>query len=229
MKVMNLDNPRIPLNLQFFASNSDNGEGGESNSTGESGDQNSDNSTGSNDGTDNNSGTKTFTQDEVSAISTREKNQGKNAILKIFGCANEKEAKEQAQAFKNWQESQKTDEQKKNEAEQQLKDSAAESEKRATAAENKLTVITAGVPSDSVDDVLAIALPKVTEEKPLDKVLEEMKKNARYAAFFENKVSQGTGTGARHSKPSGTESTAARLAKNNAASKTQKSNFFKTN
>lgn len=222
------DAPFLPLNLQFFAEGSDNGgEGGtDDNDTGSSSAGTEDQNSGKND----NSGEeKTFTQAEVNAIGANEKKQGKNAILKMFGCADEKSAKAQAEAFKKWQEEQKTDEEKKSEAEQKLKDSAAESNKRAEAAENKLTAIEVGVSKDCIDDVLALALPKVTEEKDLKSVLEEMKKNARYSLFFGSDSSGGTGTGAGHQRQNSKGSVAARLAKNSAAASTQKSNFFKSN
>lgn len=188
--------------------------------------------TGNNTGDQNqqNTGAKTFTQDEVNAIGTREKNQGKNSILKMFGCADEKTAKAEAEEFKKWKESQKTEEQKKDEAAQQLKDSAAESEKRAIAAENKLSALTAGVSADSIDDALAIALLKVTDDKPLDKVFEEMKKEPRYAGFFGASQSSngGTGSSAGHNKGNqqGTENIGARLAKSKVANAATKSNFF---
>lgn len=173
---------------------------------------------------------KTFTQDEVTAIGTREKNQGKNSILKMFGCADEKTAKAEAEEFKKWKESQKTDEQKRNEAEQQLKDSAAESEKRAVAAENKLTALSAGVTTESLDDALAIALLKVTDDKPLDKVFAEMKKEPRYSGFFGSGSSNngGTGSSADHNKGQGGNkgNIGERLAQSRVASAPTKSNFF---
>ena len=177
-----------------------------------------------------NSGTKTFTQEDVNAIGAREKNQGKSAILKMFGCADEKTAKAEAEEFKKWKESQKTDEQKRNEAEQQLKDSAAESEKRAVAAENKLTALAAGVTTESLDDALAIALLKVTEDKPLDKVFAEMKKEPRYLGFFGAGSSNngGTGSSADHTKGQGGNkgNIGERLAQGRVASAPAKSNFF---
>ena len=177
-----------------------------------------------------NSGAKTFTQEDVNAIGAREKNQGKSAILKMFGCADEKTAKAEAEEFRKWKESQKTDEQKRNEAEQQLKDSAAESEKRAVAAENKLTALAAGVTTESLDDALAIALLKVTEDKSLDKVFAEMKKESRYAGFFGAGSSNngGTGSSADHTKGQGGNkgNIGERLAQGRVASAPAKSNFF---
>ena len=223
------DETRMPWNLQFFAEG-DSGEGSD-------GAQGTDNQGSDGNGDQNqqqqqqNSGAgKTFTQDEVTAIGTREKNQGKNSILKMFGCADEKTAKAEAEEFKKWKESQKTDEQKRNEAEQQLKNSAAESEKRAVAAENKLTALSAGVTTESLDDALAIALLKVTDDKPLDKVFAEMKKEPRYSGFFGTGSSNngGTGSSADHNKGQGGNkgNIGERLAKSRVASAPAKSNFF---
>lgn len=178
--------------------------------------------------TDANTGSKTFTQDDVNAIGAREKNQGKNSILKLFGCADEKSAKTEAEEFKKWKESQKTEEQKKSEAEQKLITSAAESEKRAIAAENKLTALAAGVTAESLDDALAIAQLKVTEDKTLETVFTEMKKEARYSGFFGlSTTAAGTGTtpGAAK-KGSSKENIGERLAKRYTSSETKKSSFF---
>lgn len=222
------DETRMPWNLQFFAEG-DSGEGSD-------GAQGTDNQGSDGNGDQNqqqqqqNSGAKTFTQEDVNAIGAREKNQGKSAILKMFGCADEKTAKAEAEEFRRWKESQKTDEQKRNEAEQQLKDSAAESEKRAVAAENKLTALSAGVTTESLDDALAIALLKVTEDKPLDKVFAEMKKEPRYSGFFGTGSSNngGTGSSADHNKGQGGNkgNIGERLAKSRVASAPAKSNFF---
>lgn len=196
--------------------------------------QNQDSNTG-NQSQQENTGAKTFTQDEVTAIGAREKNQGKSSILKMFGCADEKSAKAEAEEFKKWKESQKTEEQKRDEAAQQLKDSAAESEKRAQAAENKLTALTAGVTAESLDDALAIALLKVTEDKPLDKVFEDMKKESRYSGFFGEGGSSsagGTGSSADHSKGGqggDAGNLGKRLAQSRVAASQTKSNFFTRN
>ena len=217
----------LPLNLQFFAGDGD-GDGDQSdvqqqNNGGDgagAGDQSQQK--------DQNSGSKTFTQEDVNAIGAREKNQGKNSILKLFGCADEKSAKAEAEAFKKWKESNQTEEEKRKQTEELLKNSAFESEKRALADENKLTALAAGISSDSLDDALAIAQLKVTEEKSLEKVLEEMKKEQRYSGFFKSS-SQSTGSSASHSggNSGGKQNIGERLAKSVIASSPSKSSFFK--
>lgn len=211
----------IPFNLQLFA------EGGEPASTEPAANTNAgdQNQTGGAD----NSGGKTFTQDEVNAIGAKEKNQGKNSILKLFGCADENTAKTEAEEFKKWKETQLTEEQKRAAETKKLTDSAAASERRAILAESKVTVLSAGVNPESLEDVLAIAMGKVTEEKPLDKVLAEMKKEQKYSGFFGGNSSGGTGSSADHNKGGQNNVTGnigERLAKAKLANATTKSKFF---
>lgn len=178
---------------------------------------------------DNNSGAKTFTQEEVNTIGAKEKNQGKNSILKLFGCADEKAAKAEAEEFKKWKESHQTEEEKRSIAETQLKNTAAENEKRAVAAENKLAALSAGVTTESLNDALAIALLKVTEEKPLEKVLEEMKKEPKYSGFFGTSSNAGgTGRSADHNNNQGNNGNniGKRLAESRVKSAPAKSSFF---
>lgn len=227
---------KLRYNLQFFAAggstnNSSNQEG----STGEqnTANQNESQGNGENTGDQNqnsNSGAKTFTQEEVSAIGAKEKNQGKNSILKMFDCADEETAKKQAEEFKKWKSEQLTDEQRREEEKAKLQNSASESEKRAVAAENKLAAMQAGISLDSLEDALAIALRKVTDDKPLDKVFEEMKKEQRYSGFFgASSSSGGTGSSADHNKNGQNNNQGnigKRLAEQRTSNSPTKSNFF---
>lgn len=216
---------KLPFNLQLFA------EGGAEpapNSTepaanNNAGDQNQTEGA-------NNTGAKTFTQDEVNAIGAKEKNQGKNSILKLFGCADENAAKTEAEEFKKWKETQLTEEQKRAQEQKKLTDSAAASEQRAIIAESKVTLLSAGVTAESLEDVLAIAMGKVTEEKTLDKVIAEMKKEQKYSGFFgESSSNGGTGSSASHNKGGQNNSAGnigERLAKAKLANTAPKSKFF---
>ena len=76
---------------------------------------------------------KTFTQDQVNRMMTREKNQGRNAVYKELGI-DPKDTKTVAQ-FKAFIESQKTEEQKAAEKESADKAKQAESEHRVAVAE----------------------------------------------------------------------------------------------
>ena len=211
----------LPMNLQFFAeddganNNGDNGNG--NGAEGSQGDQNTQAGNGE-------TGEKTFTQAELSAVAASEKKQGKQSILNIFGVKDEKEAKSQAEAFKQWQESQK-------DLETKLKDSQTslnEATTKAAAAENKLTLLMAGVNKDSLDDALAIAALKVTDDKNLETVLEEMKKEPKYKGFFTTVGSAGTGNpdGHQGTGAGSTENLGERLGKLAVAGAPKKSNFF---
>lgn len=191
----------LPMDLQFFAgigeeeekpdaderdSESSGSEGGsEEDSTG----GNNETSAGEKD-----SG-KTFTQVEVAAMMSKEKKEGRRALLKQLGFKSEAEAKDAIALYNALVESQKTDDQKRQEAAAGIEAAKAEAEERAEAAEAKLACVVAGVKKDALDDALALAKLKVTEEKNLDKVLAEMKKEPRYASFFGEEDTKGDGTG----------------------------------
>lgn len=200
----------LPMNLQFFASkDDDNNDDVNAGETGNEGDGNADDS--DDDIDDDNTGkddkgkasSKTFTQAEVTAMMTREKKEGRKALLKQLGFKSEAEAKSAIALYNALVDSQKTEEQKNKEAADGLETAKTEAEKRAEAAEDKLACVIAGVKKDSIDDALAIAKLKVTEEKSLDKVLAEMKKETRYAGFFgedDGDKDDGTGSEPGHSK-----------------------------
>lgn len=232
MKKKNL----LPFNIQFFAEGDAGGESSEK--PGADGGEGSGSGTGegSNGGEGSGSGSaeKTFTQDQVTQMMAREKRQGRSAALKDLGFKSEKEAKDAIKLLNVLLDSQKTPEDKASEKAKGALDEKEAAERRATAAENKLSCLMAGVNNDSIDDALAIALLKVTEEKNLDKVLSEMKKEKKYASFFGGGSEGGEGTGSTpgHSKGgSGSNSPSAgdygkRLAESYTPAKAQKKSSF---
>lgn len=200
--------PRMATNLQFFASsgdqNRDEGDdqdnNGDDDSNGDDHDDDSDE--GDKDSKDNE---KKFTQADMTATAAKEKKQGRAAAFREMGFKSEKEAKAQLEAFRKYQESQLTPEQKTAAQIQQAKDDKSDAEKRAEAAENKLAAIQAGVKKDAVDDAVAIAMMKAEDGKSLEDVLGEMKTQPRYKGFFDgldddddNGGKSGTGTSVRH-------------------------------
>lgn len=220
----------LPLNLQFFAED-DNPGNDDSNAKDGSDDSGSDN--GEKEDHANHGEEKKFTQEEVTRMMTREKNEGRKAAIKALGFSNEEEAKKAASLLKALLDSQKTDEEKANEEKNNAINQKSDAEKRASEAEAKLTCFLAGVNKDSIDDVLSIALPKVTDDKDLSKVLDEMKKNNRYSSFFEEgsdgKDSKGgTGNPPGHSGKKGEEKGGygKRLATQTKPVEKKKSNYF---
>lgn len=195
----------LPLNLQFFAEE-DKPDGGEDNNPDESEKQEPD--------------VKTFTQDEVNSLLASTKKEAKKNVLSSLGFKSEAEAKNSISMLNKLLDDESADNSEDNKE--------SENEKRALAAESKLTCLLAGVDKDSIDDVVAIANKKVTQEKDLSKVLEEMKGEKRYSSFFcdDNK---GTGSDPGHSgnPDDNSDSYGKRIASmNNSSFSNGKSNFF---
>lgn len=110
---------------------------------------------------------KTFTQADVDKmIKDRLAREKKNQL-----------SKDELEAYKAWKESQKTEEEKKNEALTNAEKARIAAEEKAAALEAKVTALSKGVKSDSVDDVVILAKAMVTDEvtieQAIDKVLEK--------------------------------------------------------
>lgn len=110
---------------------------------------------------------KTFTQADVDKlIQERIAREKKNQL-----------SKDELKAYNDWKESQKTEEEKKNEALTNAEKARVEAEERALLAETKVTCLSKGVIATSVDDVVILAKAMVTEEvtieQAIDKVLEK--------------------------------------------------------
>ncbi len=110
---------------------------------------------------------KTFSQEEVdNLIKDRLKREKKG-----------QPTKEELKAFKEWQDSQKTESEKQSEALTNAEKAKLEAEERAILAETKVTCLTKGVNPKSIDDVVVLAKAKVTDDvtidQAIDKVLEQ--------------------------------------------------------
>ncbi len=141
--------------------------------SGKSGDDKSGNDKGS-------KSNKTFTQDQVTRMMTREKNQGRNAAYKELGI-DPKDTKAIAMV-KALIDSQKTDEQKASEKETENQTKMNEAEKRAQVAEAKAEAMMLGVKTQYVDDVVTLALAKMTEDSDLKTIIGEFK--TKYPVWF---------------------------------------------
>ncbi|MFQ7822538.1 hypothetical protein [Clostridium sp.] len=135
------------------------GTGGEGNSAGNEGDPEAGEGKGEE--------AKTFTQEELDKIV-------KERVARV---KKDQPPKEELEAFKQWQESQKTEEEKKNEALTNAEKARVAAEERALLAETKVTCLSKGVASTSVDDVVILAKAMLnddlTMEQAIDKVLEK--------------------------------------------------------
>ena len=123
---------------------------------------------------------KTFTQEQINKMMTREKNQGRSAALRELGI-DPKDSKMVAM-IKAFIESQKTDEQKAVEKDAENQTKMNEAERRAQVAEAKAEAMMMGVKTQYVEDVVTLALAKMTEDSDLKTIIDEFK--TKYPIWF---------------------------------------------
>lgn len=123
---------------------------------------------------------KTFTQAQVNRMMTREKNQGRNAVFQELGI-NPNDAKAIAMV-KALFESQKTEEQKAQEQQAVADAKVAEAEQKAMLAEAKAEAMQFGVQAQFVDDVVTLAVSKMSDNTDLKTILGELK--TKYPVWF---------------------------------------------
>lgn len=155
---------------------------------------------------DNLSEQKTFTQAEVNQMMKKEKESGRRSILKELGIEDVKSTKEALAKYQEYLDSQKTDLEKAKEALLVAQSKTIAEESRANKAEFCLKAIAEFEANPkSVDDLIAIAMTKITDEKDIAAVITEMKNNEAYVGFFaksmEEKNNIGTGGPMPKSKP----------------------------
>lgn len=187
------------IGLQFFAEGgADEGSGGDQ----EGGEG------GSGEGTGGKSG-KTFTQEDVNALLKKEKESAKKALLKELGVEDAKSAKEGLAKYKEILEKDKTETQKAQDTANAAEKAKQEAEERALLAEAKVEVLSAGCKPEYLEDVITLALRKVSDDKDLAAVVKEMKEEPRYSAFFGESDSgsgdKGTGGGAGFKRKEGSD------------------------
>lgn len=123
---------------------------------------------------------KTFTQEQVNKISTREKNQGRASALKEMGI-DPKDTKMIAM-IKAFVDSQKTDDQKAAEQQAETQRQNAENERRLAIAEAKAEAMMQGVKPQYVEDIVTLALAKMKDDSDLKTVIGEFK--TKYPVWF---------------------------------------------
>lgn len=160
-------------------------------------------------GSDNNGGSaaKTFTQEQVNAMMAREKQQGAASVYNKLGIDPTDDAA--VRMFKAFIESQKTeaDKQKEQNDAQQAKIVAAE--ERARIAEAKAEAMKLGAKSEYVDDIVALALTKVTENTDAKSVIEDFKSKYKFWFGEDSDDKDKDGKGAKDDKKTGEKGTGA--------------------
>lgn len=141
---------------------------------------------------------KTFTQKQVNQMMAREKKQGRSSVFQELGI-NPDDTKTLAM-IKALVESTKTDEQKAQEQQAQANAKVAEAEQKAMLAEAKAEAMQFGAQPQYVDDVVTLAVSKMSDNTDLKTILGELK--TKYPVWFtegdndgddKNKGQQATG------------------------------------
>lgn len=129
-------------------------------------------------------GGKTFTQEDVNRLLKAEKEAAKKSLLKELGVDDAKTAKEGLARYREILDKDKTDAEKAKEGLAAETKAKGEAEKRALLAEAKVEALSAGCNPLYLDDLITLAMGRVTEDKDLSSVIKEMKEDQKYKTFF---------------------------------------------
>lgn len=140
---------------------------------------------------------RSFSQEQVNKMMTREKNQGRAAAYKEMGI--DPKNTKMVKMFQAFIESQKSDEQKMAEKDIEAQKKQAEAEQRALMAEAKAEAMMLGVKSQYVEDAVALALSKMSDDTDLKTILNELKE--KYSLWFESDDDDNSGKGGKGKKP----------------------------
>lgn len=207
------------LGLQFFA------ESGEGDST------DSDNPQGDNTHEDNKTTSeKTFTQEQVKALLSKEKKQGRRAVLRELGL--DPEDSESVTKAKKTLEDSKTDAEKANNTIKLMTDSKNASEQRAIIAERKLALIDSDCKKEFIDEVATLVASKMDDDTDFNAAIAIVKEKC--PTFFQDKEEKSNNTtgnsqGHKRQKASKEEkgSLGSRLAKGASKNTVKENPYFK--
>ena len=125
---------------------------------------------------------KTFTQEEVNRMMAREKKQGRAALLKELGYEDEKTAINASKSYNAWLEAQKSDEQKAADKESANNKALKEAQAKAELSEAKVEAMMLGCQPAYVEDVIALAVAKKTDDGNFKTIIGDLKK--KYPIWF---------------------------------------------
>lgn len=227
---MNVTKTRLPLNLQLFAEGDGGAAGQQSQGQGQQQSQELQQSE------------PTFTQAQLNAMLSNEKKTSRAALLKQLGFEGDTAFDDLSTLLNEYNEQKR----KGNTELQNAQSDLAKLNKKVDALtkannvlECQVKAMKIGVKTEAVEDVVSIALAKVTDTKDFGAVLAELKTNSLYAGFFgdtdqqqqqNQQQQQGTGNpahGGNRSKGGKAQTLAERLAeKNKQGAGQQKNNEF---
>lgn len=165
---------RLPFELQFFAEETPGGDQGQQT------DQ-TDQSGGQEPPIQQQEETKTFSQDDVNNVAAKEAKKAQEKLLKQLGIDDFDNAKDGMAKFKEWQESQKTEQQKQVERLQELETNYSTASEENAGLKAQISAMKAGVKADSVEDVVVLAQRLVNDDTDMDTAIKQVVE--RYPQF----------------------------------------------
>ena len=132
--------------------------------------------------------TKTEQKETVNIEET--KKQGVSELLKTLGVENEDVLKSIITKHNEEEESKKTELQKSQDSNKTLTKNLVSEKERADIAEAKLNALMLGARKELVDDLVVIAMAKVTDDKKISEIISEIKESDKGSVYFETKEEQ---------------------------------------
>lgn len=129
---------------------------------------------------------KTFTQEELNNIAAKEAKKAQEKLLKQLGIEDFNNAKDGLQKFKEWQDSQKTDQQKQADRLKELETNFSSTSDENSMLKAQISAMKVGVLAESVEDVVVLAKMMVNDETDMDAAI--VKVVEKYPHFKEQKV-----------------------------------------
>ena len=118
------------------------------------------------------------------------KKQGVSELLKTLGIENEDVLKSIITKHNEEEESKKTELQKSQDSNKTLTKNLVSEKERADIAEAKLNALMLGARKELVDDLVVIAMAKVTDDKKISEIISEIKESNKGSVYFEKKEEQ---------------------------------------
>ncbi|WP_161877868.1 hypothetical protein [Alkalibacterium sp. MB6] len=159
---------KVLMNLQFFAAD-DGSNGGTGDPASETGSE----PTGTGE-PENNPEDKVFKQEDVNNIVAKESKKATEKLLKELGVEDFDNAKDGLVKFKEWQDSQKTEQEKKDEELGKLQKTNQEKEQALSNLQAQLSAMKQGVNPDSLEDVIALAERLVGDDTDIDAAIKQV-------------------------------------------------------
>ena len=125
---------------------------------------------------------KTFTQEEVNRMMAREKKQGRAALLKELGYEDEKAAINASKSYNAWLQAQKSDDEKAADEKAANDRALKEAQAKAELSEAKVEAMMLGCQPAYVEDVIALAVAKKTDDGDFKTIIGDLKK--KYPVWF---------------------------------------------